>query len=89
MTLYLWQAYIRPTLQAENLLSEFYTYEMPFQKDMKTKLFMPSVTTEIGKLLDTSYYGLCIAWHAEMKKICDEFSIDFEKAVTEDRKSVV
>jgi len=28
---------------------------------IKTKVFYPSVTTEIGKLLDTSYYGLCIA----------------------------
>ncbi|MFH1713987.1 MAG: hypothetical protein ABH831_00055 [Candidatus Nealsonbacteria bacterium] len=50
---------------------------------IRTKVFMPSVTTEIGKLLDTSYYGLVIAWHAEMKKLCDKYRIDFEKAVTD------
>jgi len=50
---------------------------------IKTKVFMPSVTTEIGKLLDTSYYGVVIAWHGEMEKICDKFGIDFEKAVTD------
>ena len=50
---------------------------------IKTKVFMPSVTTEVGKLLDTSYYGLCIAWHGEMKKICDKAGIDFGKAVTD------
>ncbi len=50
---------------------------------IKTKVFMPSVTTEIGKLLDTSYYGLCIAWHGEMKKLCDKYKVDFEKAVTD------
>jgi len=48
---------------------------------IKTKVFHPSMTTEIGKLLSTSYYGLCIAWHGEMKKICDKAGIDFEKAV--------
>jgi len=50
---------------------------------IKTKVFMPSVTTEIGKLLDTSYYGLCVAWHGEMKKLCDKYFVDFEKAVTD------
>ncbi|MDD5145714.1 MAG: hypothetical protein PHF44_02640 [Candidatus Pacebacteria bacterium] len=54
---------------------------------IKTKVFFPSVTTEIGKLLDTTYYGLCIAWHGEMKKICDKFGIDFEKAVTDFNKT--
>ncbi len=50
---------------------------------IKTKVFMPSITTEIGKLFCTSYYGICIAWHGEMKKICDKFKIDFDKAVTD------
>lgn len=50
---------------------------------IKTKVFYPSLTTEIGKLLDTSYYGLVIAWHGEMKKICDKFGINFEEAVTD------
>lgn len=54
---------------------------------VKTKVFYPSTTTEIGKLLDTSYYGLCIAWHGEMKKICDKTGIDFEKAVTDFNKT--
>lgn len=49
---------------------------------IKSEVFMPSVTTEIGKILDTTYYGLCIAWHGEMKKICDKFGIKFEEAVT-------
>ncbi|MGB9743304.1 MAG: hypothetical protein ACPLW9_01145 [Minisyncoccales bacterium] len=50
---------------------------------IKTKVFYPSATTEIGKLLDTTYYGLCIAWHGEMKKLCDKYKIDFDKAVTD------
>ena len=53
---------------------------------IKTKVFQPSITTEIGKVLDTSYYGLCIAWHGEMKKICDKARINFEEAVTDFNK---
>jgi UDP-N-acetyl-D-mannosaminuronate dehydrogenase len=54
---------------------------------IQVRIFMPSVTTEIGKLLDTSYYGLCIAWHGEMKKICDKYGINFEMAVTDFNKT--
>jgi len=54
---------------------------------IKTKVFYPSITTEIGKLLDTTYYGLCIAWHGEMKKLCDKYKIDFEKTVTDFNKT--
>jgi len=54
---------------------------------IKTKVFYPSVTTEIGKLLDTSYYGLCIAWHGEMKEICDKFGVNFEEAVADFNKT--
>ena len=50
---------------------------------IKTKVFFPSITTEIGKLFDTTYYGLCIAWHGEMKKICDKAGINFDQAVTD------
>jgi UDP-N-acetyl-D-mannosaminuronate dehydrogenase len=50
---------------------------------IKTKVFRPSVTTEIGKILSTSYYGLCVAWHGEMKRICDKYGISFDQAVTD------
>lgn len=49
---------------------------------IKTEVFYPSKTTELGKLFDTTYYGLVIAWHGEMKKICDKEKVDFEKVVT-------
>lgn len=50
---------------------------------IKTKIFSSSFTTEIGKLLDTTYYALCVAWHGEMKKICDKYKINFKKAVSD------
>lgn len=54
---------------------------------IKAKVFYPSITTEIAKLFDTSYYGVCIAWHGEMKKICDKARISFEKAVADFNKT--
>jgi len=54
---------------------------------IKTKLFTSSLTTEIGKLLDTTYYGLCIAWHGEMEKLCDKYKVDFEEVVTDFNKT--
>ncbi len=54
---------------------------------IKTKIFYPSATTELGKLLSTSYYGLIIAWHGEMEKFCDKFGVDFEKAVADFNKT--
>ncbi len=50
---------------------------------IKTRVFNSSLTTEIGKLLDTTYYGLVIAWHGEMKKLCDKYKIDFDETVTD------
>ena len=55
--------------------------------EIKTKVFYPSTTTEIGKLLDTTYYGLVIAWHGEMKKLCDRYRISFEQAVADFNKT--
>ena len=41
-----------------------------------------SRTTELGKLFSTTYYGLTIAWHGEMQKICKQMGVSFEQAVT-------
>jgi len=37
-----------------------------------------SDSSELAKLTSTTYYGLCIAWHGEMKKMCDKHGIDFD-----------
>lgn len=46
---------------------------------LKTKIVIPAIVSELAKLLDTTYYGLCIVWHGEMKKICGKEGVDFEK----------
>jgi len=55
--------------------------------EIKTKTFYPSKTTELGKLLDTTYYGVAIAWHGEMKEICDQFGVNFDETVTDFNKT--
>jgi len=52
-------------------------------KNLKLKINkVTSVTSEISKLLDTTYYGLCIAWHGEVKKICDQLNVSFDEVST-------
>jgi len=41
-----------------------------------------TLTTEYGKLLDTTYYGLCIAFHADVKQLCDLNKLDFDEVMT-------
>jgi len=41
-----------------------------------------SKTSEYAKLLDTSYYGLCIAFHAEVQQLCDKNNLDFDEVMT-------
>ncbi|MCL5666521.1 MAG: hypothetical protein M1383_02015 [Patescibacteria group bacterium] len=53
----------------------------------KVKIFTPSETTELGKLLDTTYYGLCIAFHSYAEKICKKTGTDFEKVMKDFNES--
>lgn len=55
--------------------------------NIKTKTFFPSTTTELGKVLDTTYYGVVIAWHGEMKKMCRKLGVNFDEAVTDFNQS--
>ena len=41
-----------------------------------------SMTSELAKLADTTYYGICIAFTSDMKKLCDEHNLDFDQVMT-------
>ena len=45
---------------------------------MKVYLTDKSETTELMKILSTSFYGLCIEWTKEVKEQCDEYGVPFE-----------
>ena len=40
-------------------------------------------TSELAKIASTSYYGMCIAFHAEINSLCDEMGLSFEEVMTE------
>lgn len=46
---------------------------------IKTKFFSKSETTELLKILDTTYYGWNIMFCKETKRICDRFGLNFEE----------
>ena len=56
-------------------------------RGMKVKVFSPAATTEVGKILSTTYYGLCIAWHGEMAQVCKKAGVDFDSAITDFNES--
>jgi len=41
-----------------------------------------STTTEYAKLLDTTYYGMCIAFHSDVMELCEEKNLDFNEVMT-------
>lgn len=45
--------------------------------EIKTEMIYDSANTELAKLYSTTYYGLCIAFHGEMKKHFDEKDLNF------------
>ena len=49
---------------------------------IETYICKDAKTTELSKLADTTYYGLCIAFTSDMKKLCDEYDLDFMEVMT-------
>ena len=58
--------------------SKHFSHDLGIECDV----YESSITTEIAKLLDTSYYGVCIAWHDYAKNLCDKHGVDFNEAQT-------
>jgi len=50
---------------------------------VKVKGFEKPETTELGKILSTTYYMSMITWHQEMWRICQHFGVNFDEAVTQ------
>lgn len=45
---------------------------------IKVYLFSQQETTELMKILDTSFYGLCIEYIKEVKRLCEKNNVPFE-----------
>lgn len=49
---------------------------------IKSYVCKNSKTTEYAKLLDTTYYGMCIAFHSDVSKVCESEGIEFNEVMT-------
>ena len=70
--------YIGPTSISAGKKAEKYYKKL----GLKTEVFKNSKTTEIAKLMDTTYYSWNIVFQKEMDKICKKNKIFFEEAYT-------
>lgn len=52
--------------------------------DMRIESYVcaDSKTTEYAKLLDTTYYGMCIAFHNDVQKLCKREDMHFTEVMT-------
>lgn len=52
------------------------------QVGLKVQICRDSKTTELAKLLDTLYYGVCIEYAKEAEKLCRKYRVPFSEAYT-------
>lgn len=70
--------YIGPTTATAGKRAKNYYQDL----GLKVQLFKDAKTTEVAKLMDTTYYGWNIVFQKEMNKICQKNNISFEEAYT-------
>ena len=52
------------------------------QAGFETKTFRKSETTELAKILDTTYYGWNVVFAKEVWRMCEKFGLDFNEVYT-------
>lgn len=70
--------YIGPTSKKAGMRAQEYYKKL----GLKTEIFKDAKTSEIAKLMDTTYYGWNIVFQKEIYKICRKYNISFEEAYT-------
>lgn len=85
---------VHPNL--EKGIKTFVKYLAPDNKELKryfkkagikVKTFNKQETTELAKILDTTYYGWNIVFCKEVKRICDKYGLNFDDVYTEFNKT--
>ena len=67
--------------------SEDYDAAVEYQEhlssmNIESNICKDTKTTEYAKLLSTSYYGVCIAFHNDVYKVCNDENLDFDEVMT-------
>jgi UDP-N-acetyl-D-mannosaminuronate dehydrogenase len=48
----------------------------------KTKILSSPETTELGKLAETTYFGMMIAWAQEVERYCDRTATNYDEVIS-------
>lgn len=51
-------------------------------------VFASAETTEVAKILSTTYFGVCVAWSQEMKELCEAYGVDYAEAAVAWNESI-
>lgn len=54
-----------------------------FDLGIEVRIYENAITSEVAKLLSTTYYGMCIAFHDYANKLCDQTGVNYEEAMTQ------
>tara|TARA_R110000824_G_scaffold231335_2_gene419148 strand:+ start:27808 stop:28563 length:756 start_codon:yes stop_codon:yes gene_type:complete len=52
------------------------------QINITYEVLSSSTATELAKVLSTTYYGVCIAFHNDINKLCDRYGVKYEEVGT-------
>lgn len=72
--LFTYTKFIGPTTDESGKMADEYYRSLGF----KTRICKSSLETEFMKIINTTYYGLMIAWFQEVNRICKKFSLNKE-----------
>lgn len=50
--------------------------------EIKYDVLENSVATELAKILCTTYYGVCIAFHNDIFKLCEKYNVSYDDVAT-------
>jgi len=50
--------------------------------ELKYEIYENSVATELAKILCTTYYGICIAFHNDINKLCKQYDVSYDDVAT-------
>lgn len=72
---------------SDNKEATIATREHYNELEVKYEMFKGSKATELAKVLSTTYYGMCIAFHNDMNKLCKEHDVKYEEVATKWNKT--
>ena len=72
---------------SDNKVATAATIEHYNELEINYEMFKGSKATELAKVLSTTYYGLCIAFHDDMNKLCKEHNVKYEEVATKWNKT--